>query len=82
VKDPDLERYVDAIEAHLSRLRGRESTLTVRDFELAGTWYAARISVATVLAGIDAAFAAGRAPSSLAHCRPFVESMVRTDGAR
>jgi hypothetical protein len=79
MKDPELERYVSAIEAHFARRRGREVVLTARDFELAGSWYEARVSLPAVLAGIDDAFAAGRSPSTLAHCRSFVESLVRPE---
>ena len=77
MKDPALEAYVAAIEGHLSRRRGREMALTARDFDLAASWFGARVPVTTVLAGIDDAFAAGRAPTTLLHCRSFVEALSR-----
>ena len=73
MKDPALERYVAAIEAHFSRRRGRETTFTARDFALVQSWFGAGLSLHTVLAGIDAAFEAGRVPTALGHCRSFVE---------
>jgi hypothetical protein len=77
VRDPALERYLSAIEAHLSRLRGREQTLTPPDFELARGWYEAGIGLSTVLTGIDAAFRAQRqAPATLTPCRTFVEALA------
>jgi hypothetical protein len=77
VRDPELDRYLAAIEAHLSRLRGRDQTLTPPDFELARRWYEARIGLSTVLTGIDAAFRAQRqSPTTLAPCRTFVEALA------
>jgi hypothetical protein len=79
VKDPDLEAYVLAIESYLSRCRGREHVLTPPEFELAGRWFAARVPLTTVLAGVDAALAARSQVSSLALCRPFVEKLARAE---
>jgi hypothetical protein len=80
MRDPELEAYVASIETHLSRRRGVDRPLTPKDFQLACSWYGARLPLNTVLAGIDDAFAAGAAPSSLSFCRPFVEALVRPPG--
>ena len=80
MRDPELEAYVASIEAHLSKRRGVDHVLTPRDFQLACNWYAARLPLNTVLAGIDDAFSAGAAPSTLAYCRAFVEALVRPPG--
>jgi hypothetical protein len=80
MRDPELEAYVATIESHLARRRGSDQVLTQRDFQLACTWYNARLPLNTVLAGIDDAFAAGAAPAGLIYCRPFVEALVRPPG--
>jgi hypothetical protein len=77
VRDPGLDAYVEAIENHLSRRRGREHTLAPRDFDLARGWYVAGVSAADVLSGIDEAFAAGETVASLTFCRRFVEARVK-----
>jgi hypothetical protein len=75
--DPALEAYVEGIERHLSRHRGRECVLSPPDFELVRGWHASRMSLSTVLAGIDDAVAAGRSPATLSQCRSFVEALGR-----
>lgn len=74
MRDPELERYVNAIEEHLGRRRGRECVLSPPDFDLARRWYAAGIPVGNVVAAIDALAAEGREPTSLALCRRQVEA--------
>lgn len=69
-----FEAYVEAIERHLARLRGREAILAPPDFQLARRWYAAGLSTARVLAGIDVAAAElGGPPGSLSACKRAVE---------
>ena len=80
MRDPELEAYVASIEGHLTRRRGRDHVLTPKEFQLACSWYNARLPLNTVLAGIDDAFSAGPAPSSLSYCRAFVEALVRPPG--
>lgn len=71
--DPRLEAYLAGVERQLGRHLGREHVLSPPDFQLARAWHAAGLPLATLLAGIDAAFAAGFGPRSLAACRRFVE---------
>ena len=74
MRDAVFEAYVEAIERHLTRLRGHEAILAPPDFVLARRWYAAGFSTARVLAGIDATAAElGAVPGSLAVCRRLVE---------
>jgi hypothetical protein len=77
----DLEAYVEAIEAHLRTLRGRDHALSPRDFALAKGWCQAGIPLATVLVAIDRTFEADPQVSSLAYCRHRVEEMA-TSGPR
>lgn len=77
MRDAGLDAYVEAIERHLSRRRGREHTLAPPDFELVRGWYAAGVAAADVLSGIDEAFAAGAEVLSLTFCRRFVEARVK-----
>jgi len=77
VRDPGFDAYVEAIERHLSRRRGREHTLAPPDFELARGWYAAGVMAAAVCAGIDDAFAGGDDVVSLSFCRRFVEARAK-----
>lgn len=74
MKDPDLEAYVEAIEAYLGRRRRREQTLSPRDFALARAWFGAGIPLATVLVALDEAFDSGQRAPSLAYCRRRVEA--------
>lgn len=67
--DPALVAYVEAIEAHLGRLRGAEHVLTPRDFALARSWHGAGVALADLLAALDAAHAETGQPPSLAFCR-------------
>ncbi len=80
--DPGLAEYLAALEQALTRRLGREHVLSPPDFRLAREWYAAGLPLATLLAGIDAAFAAGFGPRSLQACRRFVERGARADRAR
>jgi len=74
--DPELLAYVEAIEACLQARRGREIALSPRDFALAKSWHEAGVSLATVLVGIDHAFASEPSASSLAFCRRRVEELA------
>ncbi len=81
MKDPDLEAYVEAIEAHLGQRRRREHTLSPRDFALARAWFGAGVSLAEVLVALDEAFDSGQRAPSLAFCRRRVEAgAARTRG--
>ena len=73
-----LEAYVEAIEAHLRTLRGRDHALSPRDFALAKGWHQAGVPLATVLVAVDRAFEADPKVSSLAYCRHRVEEMATT----
>jgi hypothetical protein len=77
----DLEAYVEAIEAHMRTLRGRDHALSPRDFALAKGWHQAGVALATVLVAIDRAFEGNPQVSSLAYCRHQVEDMA-TAGPR
>ncbi len=74
--DPELLAYVEAIEASLRARRGRDTALSPRDFALAKSWHEAGVSLATVLVGIDHAFASEPNASSLAFCRRRVEELA------
>jgi hypothetical protein len=76
MRDPELEAYVGALEQHFGRRRGREYVLSPPEFELARDWFASGLAVATVLTGIDAAFAGENPPTSLTFCRRFVEALT------
>ncbi|HLA77268.1 MAG TPA: hypothetical protein VJU18_06795 [Vicinamibacteria bacterium] len=76
MKDPELEAYVEAVEGHLRARRGVDHILTPRDFALARSWQRGGLPLATVLVGMDRAFASGDALTSLAHCRRFVEELA------
>lgn len=71
--DPLLEAYVVAVERQLGRHLGREHVLSPPDFQLARAWHSAGLPLATLLAGVDAAFSAGFGPRSLQACQRFVE---------
>ncbi len=73
MNDPELLRFVEALESYLAARRGREQTLTRSDFALARSWFEARLPLVTVLSGLDAAFAGPETPRTLAQCRRFVE---------
>ena len=74
--DAGLNTYVEAIEAALRARRGRDLTLSPRDFALAKGWHAAEVPLATVLVGIDHAFETEPNASSLAFCRRRVEELA------
>jgi Arc/MetJ family transcription regulator len=76
VKDPGIEAYVEAIEAHLRSRRGVDHVLSPRDFALARAWHNAGVPLATVLVGIDLAFESGGGGTSLAFCRRRVEELL------
>ncbi len=80
--DPELAQYLAAVEEALGRRLGREHVLSPPDFHLARAWHAAGLPLAKVLAGLDAAFAAGFGPRSLQACRRFVERGWRAELAR
>ena len=75
-RDPDLEAFVEAIEASLRSRRGREHVLSPRDFALARGWHEAGVALATVLVAIDAAFERDPDTASLALCRRGVEELT------
>ncbi len=72
---------MEAIEAHMRTLRGRDHALSPRDFALAKGWHQAGVALATVLVAIDRAFEGNPQVSSLAYCRHQVEEMA-TAGPR
>jgi hypothetical protein len=78
MKDPDLEAYLEAIEALLGRRHGAERVLGPRDFAVAQAWHRAGVPLANVLAAIEEAFAAGERVSSLSFCAARV--LARTAG--
>ena len=73
---PDVQTYVEAIEAHLRARRGVDHILSPRDFALARAWHQAGVPLATVLVGMDRAFEAGTNVTSLAFCRRWVEELA------
>lgn len=76
VKDPELEGFIEAIESHLRARRGVDHILSPRDFALARSWHRGGLPLATVLVGMDRAFASGSDLTSLAHCRRWVEELA------
>ncbi|MCL4817501.1 MAG: hypothetical protein KJ067_00080 [Vicinamibacteria bacterium] len=68
-----LRAFVEAIEVHLGRLRGREAVLSPPDFALARAWHAAGIDLARVLAELDS-HAARHPTVSLSAVRRSVEA--------
>jgi hypothetical protein len=75
-RDASLEAFVEAIEAALRARRGKDHTLSPRDFALARGWHEAGVPLATVLVAIDAAFERDPATASLALCRRRVEELA------
>ena len=73
---PEVQAYVEAIEAHLRARRGVDHMLSPRDFAQARSWHQAGVALATVLVGIDRAFESGADVTSLAFCRRRVEDLV------
>jgi hypothetical protein len=82
VPDPELVAYVEAIERRLTCHRGKEHALNPPDFELARRWFRAGVSLATVLAAIDAAETAGETLFSLAPLKKRIESRPSRAGGR
>ena len=76
MRDPAVEAYVEAIEAHLRARRGVEHILSPRDFGIARAWHERGMPLATVLVGIDLAFEDGQSVTSLAFCRRRVEDLA------
>ncbi len=76
MKDPELEAYVEAIEGHLRARRGTDHILSPRDFALARAWHRSGLPLATVLVGMDRAFATDANVSSLGFCRRWVEELA------
>ena len=74
--DPVFAAYLEAIEGHFRSRRGKEATLSPRDFTLARGWHQAGVPLAAVLLGIDRAFEADASASSLAFCRRRVEDLA------
>jgi hypothetical protein len=74
--DAGLEAFVEAIEATLRARRGKEHTLSPRDFALARAWHEAGVPLPTVLVAIDAAFERDPTTASLALCRRRVEELA------
>ena len=74
--DPAFAAYLEGIEEHFRVRRGREATLSPRDFGLARGWHQAGVPLAAVLLGIDRAFEADPSASSLAFCRRRVEDLA------
>jgi hypothetical protein len=75
-KDPAIEAFAEAIEAHLRTRRGVDHVLSPREFALARGWHDAGVGLATVLLAIDLAFDAEPSISSLAFCRRRVEQLA------
>jgi Arc/MetJ family transcription regulator len=76
VSAPEVQAYVEAIEAHLRARRGVDHILSPRDFGLARGWHEAGVPLATVLVGMDRAFEAASNVTSLAFCRRWVEELA------
>lgn len=81
MKDPELEAFIEAIESHLKARRGVDHILSPRDFALARSWYRGGLPLATVLVGMDRAFARSRDLTSLASCRRSVEELAASGPA-
>jgi len=76
MKDRGLEAFVEAIESHLTALRGTPHTLAPPDFALARGWHDAGVGLATVLCGIDRADAQSGPPATLAGCRKHILQLI------
>jgi hypothetical protein len=75
-RDPELDAFVEAIEAAFRTRRGKEHVLSPRDFALVRGFHEAGVSLATVLVAIDAAFEHDPATASLAACRRRIEELA------
>ncbi len=54
MSDPGLQAYIAALEADLTRRRGRAVTLNPPEFALVRGWFAAGVGLGDVLAALDA----------------------------
>ncbi len=70
----DLQTYVAAIEASLTRARGRECALSPHDFALARAWHAAGVALALV---VDLVEREGAPARSLAYLRRRIEAAAK-----
>ncbi|HEY7921636.1 MAG TPA: hypothetical protein VII62_00555 [Vicinamibacteria bacterium] len=75
-RDPELEGFVEAIEAAFRARRGKDQALAPRDFALAKGFFEAGVPLATVLVAIDAAFERDPQTASLAVVRRRVEELA------
>jgi hypothetical protein len=75
--DSSLLAYVQALEARLGQLRGRDHALSGPDFALARAWFQADIPVAWIVECIDQAQREGTDVNSLSFCRGRVEALAR-----
>ena len=76
MRDAELEAFVAAIEAHITRYRGREFLLSPPDFALARRWYENKLPLAAVLSGVDLAFSRDDDVTTLRYCRRDVETIA------
>ena len=82
VRDLELDAFVEAIETAFRARRGKEHLLSPRDFALARGFHEARVSLATVLVAIDAAFEHDANTASLAACRRRIEELAAPAAGR
>ena len=75
-RDPELEGFVEAIEATFRARRGKDHVLAPRDFALAKGFFEAGVPLATVLVAIDAAFERDPQTATLAVVRRRVEELA------
>ena len=73
MRNAALVAYVESIERHIQRLRGRERLLSPPDFQLARRWHRAGVPLELIFGAIEGAFAQEREFSSLALVRREVE---------
>lgn len=74
----ELRAYVEALESHLGRLRGREVVLSPPEFALARAWHGVGIDLARVLAALDS-HAATHPSVSLSAVRRSVEAKAERE---
>jgi hypothetical protein len=72
--DPIFIRYIETLETHLGRLRGKERALSPPEFALARHWYRAGIPVALITQCLETA---GTGTLSLIACSAQIEALVR-----
>lgn len=75
----DLHAYVAAIEAALTRARGRECALSPHDFALARAWHAAGVALALV---VDLVEREGAQARSLAYLRRRIDAAAKRAAVR